>query len=352
MHPAASTLLAVLRAPLSPRYPLPPGESEAEWRSAARHAVAVLEPTFDRPDSFGGTLGGALLALAEGSLAPPLLDAPGRVRLLGDLLRNLADPPRINQGFKGTCAVASVETWLAETQPAEYARVVAALASPGGLAPLRLHGEIRRDEEHLEWHDAEARRSPVSRLFQVAAMEFAYPDLDYCNLADSHHTDCGDNTGTGIGLDAFDRLLEGLSGVEWARMSVEDAAKNATLMEMFQMDPAALPDLTRDAPAIIDASLEAGDAVFVTLQAVTSQGEGVGRAGEHPLLRLPHKVRILRWDGGRVWYDDPLDPSVPWMPDVDSRVETLDGLCSMQEADFFGLIVELSCRPAHMPVPC
>jgi len=342
-------LLAVLAEPLAPGTPLPPGEDEAAWRARAEAAARSLAAQFDAPAGFDHTLGSALRYAADTPMPTGLAESPGRTRLVGELVRNLDTPDRINQGHKGTCSVACVEAWLSEVQPAEYARLVAELMDLDGEGRL-LNGEvISRDEDRLAWGEAEARRSPASRLFQVAAMEYAYPDLDYCNLADGQFSDDGSDTGTGLGLDAFDRLLEGLTGTRWDRLSRSDQATSRAMAERFGLDLATLPDLERDAPAIIRSSLAAGDGVFVTLDARLMAGEDPPDAPTDPLLLFPHKVRVLRIDDPteRVWYDDPLDPEKPWMPGVETVVETAGGHCSMSAADFFALVVELSCRPEH-----
>lgn len=344
-----SRLLAVLAEPLASGTPLPPGEDEAMWRARALSAAHSLAPRFDAPAGFDHTLGSALGYAADTPMPPGLSASPGRTRLVGELVRNLAHPNRINQGHKGTCSVACVEAWLSESLPAEYARLVAELMDEDGDGRLLNGDVISRDEDRLAWAEAEARRSPTSRLFQVAAMEYAYPELDYRNATDGQFQADGADTGTGLGLDAFDRLLEGLTGTRWDRLSVADEATSRAMAERFGLDLAALPDLQRDAPAIIRSSLTAGDGVFVTLDATRAAAAEPAETVTDPLLRFPHKVRVLKIDDEteRVWYDDPLDPEKPWMPGVETVVENDGGHCSMRAADFYPLVVELSCLPAH-----
>lgn len=343
-------LRAVLSRALPSGYPLPPGESEADWRAAALAALEQLAPALSQPAGFDHTLGSALDLTASAEMPQSLEALPGRARLLGEVLRNLADPGRINQGHKGTCAVACVEIHLAMKHPGVYARLVAELLSMDGAARMNGGAVLTRDESQLQWTAAEARRSPASRLLQVAFMEFAFPDLDYCNIVDGHHDGDGTNTGTGMSLDAFDRLLDAVTGHAWSRLCIEDRFIVEQFVRMG-MCPTVLPDIKRDGEAIIRASLAADHGVFVTLQPLPESGRRATPDGLHPMLRLPHKVRVLRIDdgAGRIWYDDPLDPEVPWIPDVESRVENLDGHCSMAKSDFLGLVVELSCRTEHVP---
>lgn len=340
---------ALLRQPVGAAYPLPAGEDAETWQAEALRALEALvrRGRLEAEAADGRTLGEHLLAFAEAPLSDSLGAVPGRVRLMGETVRNIAYPGRINQGYKGTCAVTCVEIFVAETLPAEYARYVVGLASPSGGLALKAGDALQRDEEVLQWHGAEARRSPVSRLMQVAFMEFAYPELDYQNMVDGHieHGDAGDkNTGTGVGLDEFDRLLEAVTGERWDTVS-EHQSKLQAKFARLGIDTSFLPDIYQDGMAIIRNAIAAGDACFVT---IGTRGEGV-RVGENPLLALPHKVRVLKIDDaeGRVHYDDPLDPEDPWMPGVETRVETDEGRCSIAFDDFTELLCEVSYRPVH-----
>lgn len=350
MTPDEAVALArtILEQPVGEDYPLPLRLTPARWKKDSLEALeaAVLQGDLDDV-SEGVPLPDALNLLATGPLGARLDEIPGRVRLLGDAIQHIADPGRINQGYKGTCAVTCVEIFVAERYPAEYIRLVAGLASPEGTVNLRDGQELRRDEEVLAWSGMEARRSPVSRLLQVAFMEFAYPELDYQNMVDGHmeQSDEGTkNTGTGVGLEQFDRLLEAVTAERWDTLS-EHQSKLAEKFSRLGIDTSFMPDLYRDGIAIIRNALTAKDAVFVTLGS-----RGVDeRIGENPLLALPHKVRVIKIDDetNRVHYDDPLDPEDPWMPGVETRVETDDGECSMAFEDFEELLCEVSYRPVH-----
>ncbi len=344
-------LTALLQQQDPGTYPYAPGEDDAAFQAASLNALSRLLPRFDEPAGWDHSLGSALRHALDCPMPAGLARQPGRRRLVGAMLRNAADPGRINQGHKGTCAVTCVEIYLAERKTAEYLRIVAELMDLDGEARL-LNGDLlKRDEEHLRWSRTEAGRSPASRLFQVAAMDYAYPDLDYQNDQDSHVDTGGESTGSGMGLDEFDRLLEGVTGERWERLSTDDA-RVAERLVALGIDPDFLPNLRRDGAGIIRRSLAAGDPVFVTLEAKSDDTPISRRVGIHPLLALPHKVRVLQVDdaAGRVHYDDPLDPSLPWMPDVATKVESKDGRCSMASDDFFGLVVELSCHPEHLGI--
>lgn len=325
---------ALLARGPGPAYPLPPDEGEEAWRQAASGALAALRA---RPPALAVALASTLRPLLQEALGPGLEQLPGRARLLGELLRNLEDPGRINQGFRGVCTAACVEAWLAEARPEEYARLVVGLCLEAGELGLPGGERLRRDEARLAWTAAEGRRSPVSRLFQAAAMELADQRRDYDNQADGQ----GEGTeGAGLGAAAFDHLLEALTGEAWALLSDGQEA----MARVLGIDPATIHLLSRDGRALIERSLAKGDPVFVTLQA---QAVPLLPQGSHPLARLPHKVRILEIRDERVIYEDPLDPEAPWVPGVPSRVEDRRGRCSMAWTDLQGLMVELSYRPVH-----
>lgn len=312
-------------------------------------ALATLQARglLDAPDGFRGTLADALDRLVRGPLALGLQAEPGRARLLGELVANLADPGRINQGLKGTCAVTCIEVHAAERHPAEYARLVAGLCTPAGAVGLRNGEALCRDEQVLAPHAAEGRRSPVSRLFQVAAMELGYPGLDYRNLEDGHFELSGEGpVGTGdqgLGLGAFNALLEGITGQDWALLT----DRNDDLARLLGWDPDAVLDLERDGPGIMERSLAAGEVLFATL--APPDAPRPAAAAAHPLLALPHKVRVLALHDGRVVYDDPLDPDRPWIPHAATRVLDRAGRCSMALSDFQAMVVELSYMPRFAP---
>ena len=332
-------------------YPLPPHETLDQWRQRCLAALDTLRESgrFDDRDSRGTSVAEHLAAAAVVPIVPTLERCPGRTRLAGNLMRNVANPGRINQGLKGTCAVTTVESYLAERYPAEYCRLALGLLAPLGEVELRGGGILMRDEESIAWSEGEARRSPISRLLQVAAMELAYPDLDYRNVQDGHFDpDSGQsapqNTGTGVDLDAFDRLLEGATGVRWDTLSAKEH-HISKLLAKLGLDTSAVPELTEDGPAIIARSAAAGEAAFVTLNSRLAPPEG--QRERLSAYTLPHKVRVLRLDeaDGRLFYEDPLDPEKEWMPDVETRIEDRWGTCSMAVDDFYGLMIELSYRP-------
>ncbi|MCB9795540.1 MAG: hypothetical protein H6741_22790 [Alphaproteobacteria bacterium] len=333
----AQTLAAVIR-----RLPAPHGRVPTAWPDRGLSTLSALESEglMERLCAEGRPLREHLRALAVGPIAAGLLEAPGRSVLLSELMFNLHEPGRINQGFKGTCAATCVETWLVETNPAEYARLIAGLAAPEGQVPLRGGGLLVRDEERLDPSAEEGRRSPVSRLFQVACMEFAYDKRDYDNKTDRQSGEKG--SGVGLHLDAFDRLLEAVSGERWDVMS----DLHLRMAKMLGLSVDDLPDLQRDGLPIIERSIEGGESTFVTLK--VSEGRLSDGAGHVRRLRDQlHKVRVLEVDraGGRVIFEDPLDPTAPWYQGVDACVLDTQGRASLPLEAFLEMMVELSYRP-------
>lgn len=341
-----------LDLPVHPSYPLRDKEIVGIWRKRSVEAMYALaeREQLGRTDSHGKTLYENLMAVADGPMVATFEEAPGRTILLGELIRNVAHPGRITQGLKGTCAATCIEIQIAERDPAEYARLVAGLVSPAGRVPLRSGEELVRDEDVLAPDDHEFRRSPVSRIFQVACMEFAYPDLDYRNAEDGQF-DGVKNTGTGLSLGAFGRLLEAMSGLKWATLS-DGYTRMASLFAKFGVDTSKVPDLHRDALDIIERATDAGETVFATLELARVRSP-VRRAAGAGIEHAAHKVRILKLDreAGTVLYDDPMDPQQTWFEGIRTRIVDKYGHCTMPIADFEKLVVELSYRPEFWSGP-
>lgn len=340
-----------LDLPVHPTYPLRDKEIVGIWRKRSVEALQALwkRGFFERKDALGRPLHESLFAVADGPMAATFEAAPGRTILLGELIRNIVQPGRITQGLKGTCAATCIEIYVAERDPAEYARIIAGLVSPDGKVKLRNGGELARDEDVLEPDEHEFRRSPVSRLFQVACMEYAYPELDYRNAEDGQFEGVK-NTGTGLSLGAFDRLLDGITGKHWETLS-DAHARFASLFARFGVDTSKVADLHRDALSIIERVTSAGETVFATLELpkVRSPVRRAAGSAEH----AAHKVRILEIDrpNGIVTYDDPMDPQQAWFEGIRTRIVDRYGRCTMPIADFEKLLVELSYPPELWPGP-
>ena len=123
---------------------LPPvihGDVDADRIALRARIMEALESLenhgmLERSDSTGRTLVDSLIMVAEEAFWDPFALEPGRTRIFSELVLNLSEPKRINQGLKGTCAAACIESYMAEREPAEYARVIAGLVTRDGMARL------------------------------------------------------------------------------------------------------------------------------------------------------------------------------------------------------------------------
>lgn len=120
----------------------------------------------------------SLEAIAFGPVAQDL----DRVRLLHQLLAELDVPGRICQGIKLTCEATSVQIMLDLRSPAEYAHLIAGLASPAGTATLADGETIARVPD---WDSGtDGWRSMPSRLIQPAFAVLGNAPLTYSNTQD------------------------------------------------------------------------------------------------------------------------------------------------------------------------
>jgi hypothetical protein len=330
--------------------PLVQRDTNAERIALRGRVVQGLEQLEDahileRRDSSGQTLVDSLITVVEGQIWDPFALEPGRTRIFGELVLNLAQPKRINQGLKATCAAACLESYMAERDPAEYARIIAGLVTRDGQVALKSGLSLVCDEDVLAPGLREAGRNPVSRIFQAACMEFAYPNMDYDNVNDGHY-DGDDNIGSGLEMNAFQRLVEAVTGDSWKSTSTTHA-RLAGIFSRLGMDTHDVVDIKRDGLSIIDQSTCQDEPVFVTLE-LPIVPNPVSHGEPAVLHNAPHKVRAMRidWSKGVVHYDDPMDPERRWFDGADVTVHDPFGHCSMSIDDFMRLMTEITYRPA------
>jgi hypothetical protein len=120
-------------------------------------------------DGKGQTLLSNLARLASQPLHPNAAADTTKQELLASVLRDIANPNRIDQGDAPTCTVTSMQYDLVSDEPAEYARLVADLTGPEGKAKMRGGSFLE-----LQPGDAGARdgRSVSQAIFQTAGMEY------------------------------------------------------------------------------------------------------------------------------------------------------------------------------------
>lgn len=227
-----------------------------------------------------------LLSAVEGLWRQELADGLDREALVAELLLEVADPAAISQRLHTTCGATAAQMVLARTAPAEYVRVVAGLASPGGKvtmwggAPLYREpgtespGQVRKGEAGgwLEDH-----RSDPARLFQSAGMELANGFANY-DVVEDHHTDMqGFRLGRGLTQEGVSLLVGQLLG-----------RKAETLLAADDREAAV---------ERIAAAVAAGDLVPAGL--AWNQRDEAGRVHAY------HEVVVTAFDATRVYYMNP-----------------------------------------------
>lgn len=120
---------------------------------------------------------------------PAELKQAGQANLLAQTLTELAQPEAIAQKGRNTCAATCLQHIMAERHPAEYARLIAGLASSQGVVQtatgktLARHAQWTSDED---WSSRDGNvRSISSRLLQPALMQHG-GTFDYDNVEDGH----------------------------------------------------------------------------------------------------------------------------------------------------------------------
>lgn len=119
-------------------------------------------------DSRGNTLLHNLQGIANQQNAPGVETGA----LLASVIRHVQDPARIEQGSFNSCGAGSSQQLFAGARPAEYARVIAALARPDGRASSQGGIALTR---HAQWDRdfATGGRDVASALFQSSFMQSA-----------------------------------------------------------------------------------------------------------------------------------------------------------------------------------
>ncbi|HAA57684.1 MAG TPA: hypothetical protein DCE42_23150 [Myxococcales bacterium] len=138
--------------------------------------------------------------------------------LVADTIQEIHNPSSIAQLDTPTCAPTTAAIYLAETKPAEYARIVTDLAGPGE-STLANGDTITRQST-----GDEESRSKSLELFAGAAMEYADgADYDYNNETYEHIDGEGDaRDGDGLFSREYDRIFDAITGVDTQAVTVND----------------------------------------------------------------------------------------------------------------------------------
>ncbi len=145
-----------------------------DYAKKASHGLRKLlaEGRLLDADSQGGTLLATLAAHADKPLAKPLADAGlDQTGQLQNLVNMIAYPDSVFQGENtNTCVVASLQTVLAQNDPAELARIAAGVIWEG---EVKLHkGDTLKLVTSELWKD-DGGRSSTSQIIQGSFREFA-----------------------------------------------------------------------------------------------------------------------------------------------------------------------------------
>ncbi|MBO9541275.1 hypothetical protein J7643_11860 [bacterium] len=239
-----------------------------------------------------------------------------RADVLGSLIVQAQDPGTISQGARGTCTVTTAEYMIAKQSPAEYARVVADLASASGQVTLASGAKISRAAGTLA--DDDSGRTAASRLFEAAMMEYGNGPLSYSNEKDQH----------------------GIAGAS--------------------VIPGGLPAFatTRVLSAVLNANYETHttllgrDRLMNTLKDALAKGQmvpvGMDWKGSTEKKRSGHEVLVLKIENDRVYYRNPWGETYPPGTETDGktspkrRIEDRSGVESMTLSDFRSRLDNLS----------
>lgn len=175
--------------------------ADADARQALDDGLARGKFTGQPKDAEGKTVLQRLDQLSRQEVVSPLTTQG----VLGDVVKDIANPERIDQGPNRTCATTSAQYLTADQDPAEYGRLIGGLASKDGSVKMRGDGgtqpslirvpgsesagkvrgdyigpgkapsspsikDLRDHKDQYTW-DKDTRPS-TSRLFQSAATEF------------------------------------------------------------------------------------------------------------------------------------------------------------------------------------
>jgi len=239
--------------------------------------------------------GGTMLTHLHQLATAPLASGLDRTSLLRSTIAEVENPANIEQHRQGTCAATSVTLRLAERSPAEYARLVAGLASPSARVTLKDGSTLARNPGSVA--DTRSGRTQSERMLQDAFMGFANGGLNYDVAGD---TSRGVGGGGGLNSAEVTRLQTSVFGESYrtvttvGRQVTRDAGLGDRLWNnvrnnldrlTFRHDPNSPMQLLRQ-------ELAAGRSTAIGMR----WGE-VGHAG--------HAVVVDRIENGRVFFQNP-----------------------------------------------
>lgn len=120
-------------------------------------------------DGKGNTTLANLARLASEPLNTAAAGDTTKAEVLESVLRDIANPNRIDQGDAPTCTVTSMQFELVADEPGEYTRLMADLTGPAGRTEMRNGGDLVLEAGETGARDG---RSVSHTVFQNAAMEY------------------------------------------------------------------------------------------------------------------------------------------------------------------------------------
>ncbi len=133
---------------------------------------ALLEGTPEAAksaDRDGKSLLSNLADLATQPLNPGLASGTSRQKVLDEVLLQVANPDRIEQGNAPTCTVTSMAFELVRDEASEYVRLMSGLTGARGKVEMRGGGELKLDAASIA---QPSQRQSSQAIFQTAAMEY------------------------------------------------------------------------------------------------------------------------------------------------------------------------------------
>lgn len=255
-------------------------KAQTEKDPAARLALQVLLVEGKLTSGPAADDGKNLLQSLDRLATDPLHASIPRGELVSDMLQEIALPSIINQHNKATCTVTTLEILMAQERPAEYARLVAGLASPSGSVNLA-NGDALLREPGTERTDG-TRRTISARLWQAALMEYGNGDkTNYDNAKDLHI----ETNQTGLGQSGVQRVLSGLID---AKPKLLDTSES----------PQSKLDAFKDTMlGTIRTSANAGNPVPVAIQWGKPDAQGA--------MHQVHEILVTRVAGNDVYFNNP-----------------------------------------------
>jgi hypothetical protein len=193
---------------------------------------ALLEGTPEAATSVdrnGRSLLGNLSDLAAQPLNAALYSGTTKQKVLDEVLLQVANPDRIEQGNAPTCTVTSMQFELVRDDTSEYVRLMAGLTGPGGSVEMKGGGALKLDPKSLAQLN---KRQSSQAIFQTAAMEYGNGADDFDVAKGVSHDDKGVKEDY-PGLMPYQQtvMLRQLFGVKYETRSLPTEASRAKALQ-------------------------------------------------------------------------------------------------------------------------